>query len=66
MLPGKAILVDHLGKIHVLKEGDEVYLGYLTKIDVPNNRVEFTLNKGGIVERYSLTLPFPSAEETYD
>lgn len=66
LLPGKAVLVDHMGKIHVLKEGDEVYLGYLTKIDVSNNRVEFTLNKGGIVERYRLTLPFPSAEESYD
>jgi len=66
LMPGKAILVDHEGKMHVLQQGDEVYLGYLTRIDVPNNRVEFTLNKGGIVERYALRLPFPPENESHD
>jgi len=37
-----------------LEEGDEVYLGYVTKIVPEEGRVEFTLNKGGIVERFEL------------
>jgi len=62
ILPDKAIVADHKGDIHVLHEGDQVYLGYLTKIDQRQNLIEFTLNKGGIVERFVLKLPFPSQE----
>jgi len=62
LLPGRAILADNSGKIHVLSEGDEVYLGYLTKIDIAKNLVEFTLNKGGIVERFRLNLQFTAEE----
>lgn len=58
IVPGKAFIADHAGRIHVLKEGDEVYLGYVTKIDVERNRVEFTLNKAGIVEKFVLKLRF--------
>jgi Tfp pilus assembly protein PilO len=58
IIPGRAFVSDHTGKIHVLKEGDEVYLGYVTKIDVEKNQVEFTLNKAGIVEKFVLKLRF--------
>ncbi len=58
VIPGKAFIADHTGKIHVLKEGDEVYLGYVTKIDIDKNQVEFTLNKAGIVEKFVLKLRF--------
>lgn len=62
ILPGRALVADHRGKVHVLAEGDEVYLGYLTKVDPNRNLAEFTLNKGGIVERFQLRLQF-SAEQ---
>ncbi len=58
VIPGKAFVADHTGKIHVLREGDEVYLGYVTKIDIEKNQVEFTLNKAGIVEKFVLKLRF--------
>lgn len=63
LLPGKAFIVDHNGQLHVLKEGDRVYLGYLTKIDLENNQVEFTLNKGGIVEKFVLKLSFEKTKQ---
>ncbi len=56
VFPGKAIIADHLGNIHSLTEGDPVYLGYLLKINQSQNSVEFLLNKGGIVEKFSLKL----------
>jgi len=60
ILQDKAIVSDHEGKLYVLNEGDEVYLGYLTKINQNHNWLEFTLNKGGIVERFILKLSFNS------
>jgi hypothetical protein len=62
ILPGRAIIADHNGKVRILTEGEEVYLGYLTKVDQANNYAEFTLNKGGIVERFRLNLHFSSEE----
>jgi hypothetical protein len=62
LLPGRALVADHTGKVRVLSEGDEVYLGYLTKIDQSRNLAEFTLNKGGIVERFQLRLQFSSEQ----
>lgn len=64
ILPGRAVVAEPSGKVRVLEEGDEVYLGYLTKINSQENWVEFTLNKGGIVERYVLHLPVQSQQET--
>jgi molybdopterin converting factor small subunit len=61
IIPGKILIADHEGKIHVLQNGDEVYLGYLTRIDTEKKQVEFTLNKGGIYEKFTLDLKF---EET--
>lgn len=60
ILPGKAIISDRAGKLYVLSEGDEVYLGYLIKINQKENWIEFTLNKGGIIERFRMKLSFNS------
>ncbi|MFQ6121009.1 MAG: hypothetical protein ACE5KE_14130 [Methanosarcinales archaeon] len=63
VMPGKAFVADHNGNVHVLKEGDEVYLGNVTKIDTKKNQVVFTLNKAGIVEKFVLTLRFEQAQK---
>ncbi len=56
IVPEGAFLVDANGNSYLLMEGDEVYLGYLTKIDNLKNSVRFVLNKGGIVETIELQL----------
>jgi len=56
IIQGTAYIVDGNGKIWVMKEGDEVYLGYLTRVDIDKGQVEFTLNKGGITERVILRI----------
>jgi hypothetical protein len=58
ILPGQAFVEDHSGQVHNIHEGDQVYLGYVSKVDAENNRVVFILNKGGIVERFTLKLGF--------
>ncbi len=58
ILPGRAFIEDHSGQVHVMQEGDKVYLGYVSKIDAEDNQVVFILNKGGIVERFTLKLGF--------
>ena len=63
IIPGKALIADNGGEIHVLREGDRVYLGYLTRIDTENNLVEFTLNKGGIIEKIVLNLGFDANKD---
>jgi len=49
-------LVDRSGEMHVLRRGDPVFLGRLTKIDMTRSRVEFELNRGGIWGRHTLTV----------
>ena len=56
LIPDGAYIADASGKTHLLWEGDEVYLGYLTKIDYNTNEVKFVLNKGGVIEKISLKL----------
>jgi hypothetical protein len=56
IIQGTAYIVDETGKIWVMKEGDEVYLGYLTRLDIEKGQVEFTLNKGGISEKVILRI----------
>ncbi len=56
LIPDGAYLTDDSGKTYLLWEGDEVYLGYLTKIDYDKNEVKFILNKGGIIEKVTLSL----------
>lgn len=56
LIPDGAFLSDASGNTYLLWEGDKVYLGYLTNIDYQNNRVNFVLNKGGVIENISLQL----------
>ena len=58
IVPGKAIIADHKGNIHAIREGDEVYLGYLTRINPELGTCEFSLNKGGSARRFTLKLKF--------
>jgi hypothetical protein len=64
VLPDRAILVDHEGVIRTLREGDEVYLGYVTKFVPEESRVEFLLNKGGIFERFNLYIRYNGQNQT--
>ncbi len=63
-IAGKVFIQDQNNEIQTLQEGDEVYLGYVTKIRPEEGRVEFTLNKGGIIERFELTIRFETGLET--
>ncbi|MHB1686329.1 MAG: hypothetical protein ACYCVH_03015 [Ignavibacteriaceae bacterium] len=56
LVPEGAFLADSKGNTYLLWEGQQVYLGYLTKIDYDHNIVSFILNKGGIIEKDDLTL----------
>jgi hypothetical protein len=56
LIPDGAYVADASGQTHLLWEGDEVYLGYLTKIDYTNNEVKFVLNKGGVIEKITLAI----------
>lgn len=58
VVPGKAFVVDQNNKMRTLSEGDEVYLGYVTKIDPVLGRIECTLNKGGIIEKIELYIRY--------
>lgn len=56
LIPEGAFVADTKGNTYLVWEGEQVYLGYLTKIDYNNNTVGFILNKGGIIEKLSLEL----------
>ncbi len=56
LIPQGAFIADSKGNTYLLWEGQQVYLGYLTKIDYEHNIVSFILNKGGIIEKVDLTL----------
>jgi len=58
VVPGKGFVVDQENKMRTLSEGDEVYLGYVTKIDPVLGKMECTLNKGGIIERFELFIRY--------
>lgn len=58
VLPDRAILVDQEGEVHTIRVGDEVYLGYVTKIVPEKSLVEFMLNKGGIIESFNLYIRY--------
>jgi Tfp pilus assembly protein PilO len=51
-----AYVVDRKGKMQVLRKGDRVFMGRLTRIDMGRGRVEFELNRGGIWGRHTLTV----------
>ncbi|GBD86995.1 hypothetical protein BMS3Abin03_00920 [bacterium BMS3Abin03] len=56
LIPEGAFIADTHGNTYLIWEGEQVYLGYLTKIDYENNSVSFILNKGGIIEKIDLEL----------
>jgi len=56
LIPEGAFIADTHGNTYLIWEGEQVYLGYLTKIDYENNSVSFILNKGGIIEKINLEL----------
>jgi hypothetical protein len=56
LIPEGAFVADSKGNTYLIWEGEQVYLGYLTKIDYQNSRVSFILNKGGIIEKVDLEL----------
>ena len=56
VIPGKAFIVDQNQKSRTLEEGDKIYLGYVTRILPNEGKVECMLNKGGVAERYELTI----------
>ena len=64
LIPEGAFLADSRGNTYLLWEGEQVYLGYLTKIDYDNNRVSFILNKGGIIEKVDLSLEKEQSNKT--
>ena len=63
LIPDGAFISDSKGSTYLLWEGDKVYLGYLTEIDYENNEVRFILNKGGIIEKVTLTLEKEQVKE---
>jgi hypothetical protein len=62
VITGKAYVLDQTNTIRALQEGDEVYLGYITKIDPEGGRVESTLNKGGIIEKVELKIRYGTGQ----
>ena len=56
LIPEGAFVADTHGNTYLVWEGEQVYLGYLTKIDYEANNASFILNKGGIIERVNLEL----------
>ena len=53
----EAFLEDKGGTLHVLREGDRVYLGVLDRVDQASNHVVFLLDRAGIPERIVLEVP---------
>lgn len=59
----KALVTDADGKVHTLALGDEVYLGFLNRLDPDAGEAEFSLNKGGVFERVVLQLKYENIQE---
>ena len=56
VIPGKAFIIDQNQKSRTLEVGDKIYLGYVTRITPDQGKVECLLNKGGVAERYEITI----------
>ena len=56
------VLIEYGGKVHVMQEGDRVYLGRLEKINPATNEALFVLNKGGIIEHFTLKMEFTNTK----
>ena len=57
ILPGKAIVM-YNGDLMILHLGDKVWRGFVSRISSADNKVEFTLNEGGIVRKLTKTMVF--------
>jgi hypothetical protein len=66
VIPGKAFVLDQNNSIRTLAEGDEVYLGYVTRVLPEEGRIECTLNKGGIIEKVELNIRFGTTQNLVD
>lgn len=64
VIPGKAFVLDQNNVIRTLSEGDEVYLGYVTRILPEEGKIECTLNKGGIIDRVELKIRYGTNLQT--
>jgi hypothetical protein len=63
VIPGKAFVLDQRNTIMTLREGDEVYLGYITRLDPEGGRLEATLNRGGIIEKVELKIRYAAGQQ---
>lgn len=64
VIPGKAFILDQNNVIRTLGEGDEVYLGYVTRIVPEEGKIECTLNKGGIIDKIELKIRYGTNVQT--
>jgi len=65
VMKGRAFISDQHNQLVMLTEGDEIYLGYVSRIMPERRQVLFLLNKGGIIERFVLTLRFENKLEDF-
>lgn len=63
VIPGKAFIIDQSNNFRTLEPGDEVYLGYVTKLSPDEGKIECTLNKGGIIEKVELKIRYASGQQ---
>lgn len=56
VIAGKAFVQDQTNRIRELAEGEEIYLGYISKVDPERGSIEYILNKGGIIDKGELTI----------
>lgn len=63
VIPGKAFIIDQSNIFRTLEPGDEVYLGYVTKLLVDEGKIECTLNKGGIIEKVELKIRYAAGQQ---
>ena len=56
VITGKAFIQDQNNRIRELSEGEEIYLGYISKIDPERGMVEYVLNEGGIIDKGELVI----------
>lgn len=56
VISGKAFIQDQNDKLREVNEGEEIYLGYISKIDPEHGFIEYILNEGGIIDKGILAI----------
>ncbi len=56
VIAGKAYVQDQANRIREVAEGEEIYLGYVSKIDPQAGTLEYILNEGGIIDKGQLVI----------